>query len=133
MKERLKYMKHESGFFLPYTLVVVLITLMILITSVQVYTNEVNISYRTMQQLEIETLIQMGIAKLVQEISFATFKRGKIVFEFPNGRSELEFISLIDDDINLKFKITTTNNTIYEGLANAKVYQFVLNDIVAMM
>src|SRR5690625_3493711 len=66
MKRRLLIM-NEKGFFLPYVLIVAVIMLTIITTSILIYKTEVESTQFFIDQLELETIIQMGRAQFKAE------------------------------------------------------------------
>lgn len=102
--------KKEAGFYLPYALVVALISLSLLLTMTQVYLHEIEIAHNVTEQLEVETLVQMGKAKLTEELRLEDFKGGHIEYDFPNGKNKIIYIGLIDEHVNVHYNIVTKNN-----------------------
>lgn len=91
MKKRLTYFKSDKGFYLPYVLFVSVIALSFITTSIIVYNNELTISEQLMEQIEAETLIQMGKAKLIDEASYVEQSLGEVEYVFPSGEIKIRY------------------------------------------
>lgn len=127
MSGPLGFIKSEAGFFLPYTFVIALITMLVVMTGVEIYKNEMMLSNRMIDQLEIETLIQLGRDRLLQEVPLSHFKENKITYTFPSGTSEIEFVKIEEGNINIFLKIRTINDIEHITIGHVKEAEFVLH------
>ena len=66
MRNQLPFM-NESGFYLPYVLMVAVISLTILTTTIYLYKNEIETTHYVTEQIKAETLIQMGRVQFKKE------------------------------------------------------------------
>lgn len=98
MKKRLSYLKIDKGFYLPYVLFVSVAALSFITASIMIYTNEGKISSQLMEQIEAETLIQMGRAKLIAEGSYVGESSGEVMYVFPNGEIRIKY-SLVEGEV----------------------------------
>lgn len=109
MKKRLPTMTNERGFYLPYALIVSVIILSIITTSIFIYQNELNITRSLLDQIEVETLIQMGKAQFIKDEVYNHQDKGQVNYEFPSGKVHITFEWIADDLVEMEFNIMTNN------------------------
>ncbi|WP_106497152.1 hypothetical protein [Lentibacillus sp. Marseille-P4043] len=108
MKNKLSFINRQGGFILPYVLFIVAIVLLVLTTKVNMYKNDIHIANNHIEQLEIETLLQMGRAKFVDEFSLETAKEtGKKTYTFPPGIVKITYTRINEMEYQLLFQIST--------------------------
>lgn len=108
MKKRLTYFKSDKGFYLPYVLFVSVIALSFITTSIIVYNNELHVSNQLMEQIEAETLIQMGRAKLIDEATYVGESLGEVEYVFPSGEIKIKY-EVIETDVYRLYYYVLTN------------------------
>lgn len=108
MKKRLTYFKSDQGFYLPYVLFVSVIALSFITTSIIKYNNELNISHQLMEQIEAETLIQMGRDKLIDEVAYYGQSVGEVHYVFPNGEIKVIYEATETDIYKLHYYAITS-------------------------
>lgn len=121
MKKQLYFMTKEKGFILPYTLFITTIILLLLTASINIYSREVQMTHQAVEQLKLETLFQMGRTKFKNELSTLNSHNDTIVYTFPDGTVEIEYI-VGEDDHNLHFTIYTKNNSVISRVNTLKTY-----------
>ncbi|MBO1005852.1 hypothetical protein ACFSKI_20165 [Pseudogracilibacillus auburnensis] len=109
MKKRLPTMINERGFYLPYALIVSVIILSIITTSIFIYQNELNITRSLLDQIEVETLIQMGKTQFIKDEWYNHQDKGQVNYEFPPGKVHITFEWIADDLVEMEFNIMTNN------------------------
>lgn len=109
MKKQL-YITNETGFYLPYVLIVAIITLSMITTSILVYKNELESTHLLMEQLEVETLIQMGRAQFKKEKMYKRNDEGQLMYEFPNGTVIIDYVRMNEQMVSLQLDVKTTND-----------------------
>ncbi|MGY0692926.1 hypothetical protein ACW2QC_09085 [Virgibacillus sp. FSP13] len=108
MKNKSSYINRQGGFILPYVLFIVAIVLLVLTTKVNMYQNDIHIANNHIEQLEIETLLQMGRAKFVDEFSIETIKEtGNKTYTFPPGIVKITYTRINEMEYQLLFQIST--------------------------
>lgn len=110
MKKRLSYLKVDSGFYLPYVLFVSVAALSFITASIMIYTNEGKISSQLMEQIEAETLIQMGRAKLITEGTYVGESSGEVMYVFPNGEIRIKYTLIEGELYQLHYYVLTNKN-----------------------
>jgi|SRR5690625_4853480 len=105
---------NESGFYLPYVLMVSLITLTVISSSILSYQNEMEATYYLLEQIEAETLIQMGSAQFKKEELYKNNDHGKITYELPNGIVYIEYTRQSKQMCSLDFLVETNNDFSFE-------------------
>lgn len=109
MKKRLSFINNQSGFFLPYVLFITSLVFILITSNISIYQSELQITARQVEQLKIETLFQMGRAKLKENIEM--FEAGnKATYLFRDGSVEILIEDRKDNKYTLFFTILTKNN-----------------------
>lgn len=112
MKKQLLFMNNESGFLLPYVLFISIIIFVVIASTIQMYQNEIWLTYQNIDQLKVETLFQMGYEKFIDENTHKDLDEKKIVqYTFPDGDVSIEFTKKDEDEGQLLFQIATHNNS----------------------
>src|SRR5690625_1162075 len=83
MKRILTFIKGENGFYLPFVLVVSIVTLSATTTSIFIYQNEMEATNLLLQQLEVETTRQVVIEKFKEEEMYLKEDSGEFEYELP--------------------------------------------------
>lgn len=104
-------MTKEQGFILPYTLFITTIILLLLTASINIYSREIQMTHHALEQLKLETLFQMGRTKFKNEFPFPAPVNDTTVYDFPDGRVQIEYIPT-EDEHNLHFTIYTKNDSV---------------------
>ncbi|WP_284140395.1 MULTISPECIES: competence type IV pilus minor pilin ComGG [unclassified Virgibacillus] len=113
MRKSLYLMNNSYGFFLPYTMAILAISFLVLMTSVSIYRNELFISHRLIEQIKIETLMQMGQEKFKVDAASSEKDNGKVFYSFPHGDVHIDYELVELNQFNLTIKINTNKNTHY--------------------
>lgn len=109
MKKRLSFINNQSGFFLPYVLFITSLVFIFITSNISIYQNELQITDRQVEQLKIETLFQMGRAKLKENIEM--FEAGNTAtYLFQDGSVEILIEDWDDNKYKLFFTILTKGN-----------------------
>lgn len=101
MKKLFLFHRNEKGFILPYSLLLSTIVLLSFITLISLYKNEQIITKRLLEQLQIESMIQMTYS-LIEE-NGADYGE-ETVFTFPYGEVYMETVEKVDERIVVKMK-----------------------------
>lgn len=87
---------NEKGFILPLVLFITAIVMVIVLSGIQIYKNNIQLTHHHIQQLKIETLLQSALTRFKQEL-----KNGDITlpgssdellstsYTFPDGQVEI--------------------------------------------
>lgn len=102
-------MMNERAFYLPYVLIVSVITLAIITTTVIIYENEMKITNNLLEQLEIETLFQMARDKFIEDRMYNEETNGQINYTFPNGTVHINYSFVEENIVEVQFHAVTTN------------------------
>jgi|SRR5699024_5838931 len=113
MRNQLPFM-NESGFYLPYVLMVAVISLTILTTTIYLYKNEIETTHYVTEQIKAETLIQMGRVQFKKEKLYKINDHGQVTYEFPNGIVSIHFTRQDETVFDLQFSAETTNEFLFE-------------------
>ncbi|MFC3039058.1 hypothetical protein ACFOGI_02160 [Virgibacillus xinjiangensis] len=108
MKRLLYFMnKKEHGFFLPYVLVIILVVLSGVASSIHAYKNTIDISRNHLEEIKIETLFQMGRAKVEKDLDTQEEVPRLAMYDFPDGNVVIDIFPMDPDTLLLHFLITT--------------------------
>ncbi|MFD1038477.1 competence type IV pilus minor pilin ComGG [Virgibacillus byunsanensis] len=113
MKKILSFISNQEGFVLPYVLFFAALALFVVIASTDRYSNDVQITHNQIEQIRIETLVQMGRAKLLDELAHIP-QDSPITYSFPDGVVEISIISIKDNQYNLHLNVTTSSGSVYD-------------------
>jgi len=111
MKKRLR-ITNENGFFLPYVLVVAIIMLTIITTSIIIYKTEIESTQFFIDQLELETIIQMGRAQFKEEELYKNNNHGQITYTYPIGEINIMYTMENEQTVFLELDVKTNNDII---------------------
>src|SRR5690625_1007384 len=81
MKRILTFIKGENGFYLPFVLVVSIVTLSATTTCIFTYQNEMEANIWVLQQLEVESTRQVVIEKFKEEEMYMKEDSGKFEYK----------------------------------------------------
>lgn len=111
MKKQLSSTINNQGFMVPYVMFIIAIALMAITTSVNIYKDEIQITYNQLEQTKLETLFQMAHTTFKEEISLGTDIKNPVYYQFPYGDVRVEYIILSEKEYHLYFTITTKNGS----------------------
>lgn len=114
-------MKNERGFYLPLVLVVSIITLSVLITTAQLYKNELTATNLLLQQLDLSMMRDITIERFKNEINFNEFDSGEFEFKLEKNHSYGEY-EVLNDEVRITFYIETND------LINSYFYSFLIDE-----
>jgi len=114
-------MKNERGFYLPLVLVVSIITLSALITTAQLYKNELTASNLLLQQLDLSMMRDITIERFKSEINYNEFDSGEFEFKLEKNHSYGEY-EVLNDEVRITFYIETND------LTNSYFYSFLIDE-----
>lgn len=104
-------MNNQRGFILPYTLFIATIVLLIVMTNIITYNQNIQITYNYMEQIKIQTLFQMGREKFKQEVTTLEINN-KVAYDFPHGHVVIDYTTT-ETEYHLYFLIYTENDSVY--------------------
>src|SRR5690625_4922488 len=110
MKKTLTFIKREHGFYLPFVLVVSIVTLSATATSTLIYQNELEATHLLLQQLEVETMRQVTIEQFHKDQMFLERDTGEFQYELPYSSATGTYTTE-DGDVFIEFKVKTDNLT----------------------
>lgn len=115
MKSPFQFINKANGFYLPYILFIITICFIVLTASINIYKNDIQITNKHVEQIKIETLFQMGRAKLKQDIKKKKpFKDGdEITYNFQEETVKIKVSPLGESSFQLHFTIRTDKDTNY--------------------
>lgn len=113
MKKRLFFMSNQKGFFLPYVLFVSALVLIIVTANINTYNQDIFMTQNHLDQINMETLVQMGRIKFKDEIEIHQKDKGEVEYVFPEGRVALQYTRLTELEYNLLFTIRTRKDSEY--------------------
>ncbi|WP_088050629.1 hypothetical protein [Virgibacillus dakarensis] len=111
MKKQLSFINKQHGFFLPYVLFITAIVLFVLTVNTNTYKNDIRIIHNHLEQLKIETLVQMGREKFKVETGTHTDERGTVSYSFPPGNVKIIYNRLTLTEYRLFFTVETGEKT----------------------
>ena len=114
MKKRLSFINNEQGFSLPYVLFIIIRSFIVIIANIKIYQNELNMMKHLTDQVKVETLIQMSLAKFKEDISSnddLTSIEDETFYSFPSGEVNLKVISIEKKYMWLRLYISTDEDT----------------------
>lgn len=114
MKKRLSFINNEQGFSLPYVLFIIILSFIVIIANIKIYQNELHMMKHLTDQVKVETLIQMSLAKFKEDISSnddLTSIEDETFYSFPSGEVNLKVISIEKKYIWLRLYISTDEDT----------------------
>lgn len=111
MKKYLKWIKNERGQMLLFVLISASIIFMLFTTSIKLYMNTIEDTQALLDQLEVETLIQMSKVDL---LSNNEKEQSNFYFVYPNGEIEIKLNNKYDTRYIVNNEMTLYNHSIYE-------------------
>lgn len=112
MKKQLSSTNSESGFIFPYVLLIATVLFIVITANINMYRQEIQLTYQTIDQLKVETLLQMGYAKFLEEFSKEDLdQKITVQYDFPDGNVTIEFNQVTSDEGQLLFQMNTKNNS----------------------
>ena len=111
MKNYLKWIKNERGQMLLFVLISASIIFLLFTASIKLYMNTIEDTQFLLEQLEVETLIQMSKVDL---LSNNEESQSVYYYVYPNGAIELQLQSKHDNRYVLNNEIILKNDSIYE-------------------
>lgn len=106
-------MTNDKGFIFPYVVFIILITFICITTSAVIFTNELDMTQNHIDQLKIETLIQMAYTQFNEEFPPFEHEQEEVHYWYPDGDVKITYTILNDSQVNLYFFVQTVNNDIY--------------------
>lgn len=113
MRKQLSFMTNTKGFFLPYVLFVTAFVFIIITANINIYTNDIQITHNHLDQLDIETLVQMGRTKFKEELSTIDSEAGTKTYVFPNGNVEITYELFSEMQYDLELTVYTNKDLVY--------------------
>ena|SRR5690625_61740 len=110
MKKDLLSIKNEKGFYLPFVLVVSIISLSATITSIFIYQNEIEATNLLLQQLEVETMRQVTMERFHMDQMYLEVDTGEFQYELPYSIATGNYY-VGDEDVFMEFQIKTDDLT----------------------
>lgn len=90
MEKPLYSTNNEQGFILPYVLFMSLLLSILITSSIKIYQNDAHLTENYLEQLQIETLFQMGKMKFQEEtLTSNDSLPSSTLFEFSHGTVEV--------------------------------------------
>ncbi|HLR75272.1 MAG TPA: competence type IV pilus minor pilin ComGG [Virgibacillus sp.] len=113
MKKQLSFM-NNSGFILPYVLFIITIILIVLSASIHIYKQEINMTHHHIEQLKIETLIQMSIMAFKDDYLNDSLDSGSVTYNFPYGTVHTDYSVETTSTILMQLTIRTDEHSSYQ-------------------
>lgn len=113
MKEQLFMNKNEGGYFFPLVLFVVTVLFATVATSTIIYKNEIEIVDKLMEQLHVETIIQMSKVKFQSDALYENENTGNVNYIFPPGDVNINYSMIDSETVLLQMLITTNKSTVF--------------------
>lgn len=111
MAKRFQFINNEHGFFLPLVSIMSLIILIIVTTCIKMYQNEIVITKNLINNLQIDTVIQMSLEQFKQEVHHFDKINGELSYSFPNNHTvDIKYTFLDNDDILLDYRINIADD-----------------------
>lgn len=106
MEKRFQFINNEYGFFLPLVSIMSLIIIIIVTTCIKMYQSEIIITKNIINNLQIDTVIQMSLEQFKLEVHHFDKINGEVNYSFPNDHTvNVKYTFLDDDDILLDYRI----------------------------
>lgn len=113
MRKQSRFLCNQSGFFLPYVLGITVIIIFATVTHINLYQQDIKVTHQHLEQLKIETLIQMGYQKFQEEYPVVDSDQFEVGYSFPHGTVNLRYKTLGEMDYNLHVDVLTFNNSAF--------------------
>lgn|SRR5690625_5171868 len=85
MKKYSSFINNERGFYLPVVLIVSVVMISATTTTIFIYKNEIKATELLLEQLEIETSLQIAMEKFNYDKEYETSDSGKFNYTLPHG------------------------------------------------
>ncbi|WP_407268380.1 hypothetical protein [Radiobacillus sp. PE A8.2] len=107
----IKTLRSDQAFFFPYMLFIITLVLIIVLSSIPLYQNHIEMTTFTEEQLKLETLIQMAYTQVRKEQPYLLHndRSGEISYNYPYG---IVYVSYFPKDIGwiiVNFQALTDN------------------------
>lgn len=120
MRRQSHFLRNQSGFFLPYVLGITVVIMFVVVTQVNLYQQDVKVTHQHIEQLKIETLVQMGYQKFQEDHSVVDSNQFEVDYAFPYGTVNLRYKKLGDMDYNLHVDVLTADHSEYATYSKMK-------------
>ncbi|MBM7569675.1 competence type IV pilus minor pilin ComGG [Aquibacillus albus] len=98
--------RNSKGFILPYFMLIMVLTLMVISSSVTVYINHIEVSKLEIEQMKLQTLIQMAHAELLDNLQQSeSSESGQKIFDYPYGQVTAAYSFINSDTIDVQFYV----------------------------
>src|SRR5699024_4751951 len=94
MRNKFFYFNNQRGFFLPYVLFIVSLTFLLVTTNIKLYVNEIHMMHYLIEQIKIETLIQMSHMKYREDVNQSNHIPEVISYTFPSVMLRFHFLTI---------------------------------------
>ncbi|WP_029271021.1 competence type IV pilus minor pilin ComGG [Virgibacillus alimentarius] len=122
MRKQSAFITNQYGFFLPYVMFITTLVFILVTSSVTIYKNDVQITYKLTEQIKTQTLMQMGYTKFKENVDGLENKTDTIEYMFPDGTVEITYIIKGKQEIQAQFFIKT-NNTENQNQYNVTLFK----------
>lgn len=113
MRKKLCIISNESGFFLPYVLFITALVFVIITASIRTYQHEIEITQHHIEQLKAETIVQMGLAKFLENNLPTDQNTVHVHYNFPDGDVTLIYTLIDDFEYRIHCTVLTKNGLEY--------------------
>ncbi|WP_163969994.1 hypothetical protein [Oceanobacillus halotolerans] len=125
MKKKLSFILNQRGFVLPYVLFIMSLAVVIIITSIHTYRNNLEITHHQLEQIRIETLFQMAYAHFLDALKESHEDiASPAYYTYQQGTVTIEHILLEKDTYHLYITVKTN-----KGVINTFIKEINLNQI----
>lgn len=111
---------NQQGFFFPYVLFVISLTFIIVSANIKIYHNEIYLSEHMIEQIKVDTLIQMSTMKFKKQVDNMEELPREVIYVFPPGEVKLFYVSHDDTFIKIRYDIQTDKNKFFSIINNIK-------------
>lgn len=110
MKKRCVLIFNERGYILPSIILMIFIALIGLTATISIYHEEMEMTKSHIEQLKIDTLIQMAYTKFKENYPFIEQYHEEVHYSFKDGDVSLTYTVLDDLRVNVYVYVETDNN-----------------------
>lgn len=117
MKRNLVFIKaniKEKGFIFPYILFLAALCLLVVTSSTSIYKNHIQMTTMQMEQIKLDTLIQISHAQFKEELQNNTLIQGQKKYNYPYGSVIISYSFLDQGSLLLNYKANTDKKALYE-------------------
>ncbi|WP_156290734.1 hypothetical protein [Oceanobacillus salinisoli] len=108
MTKTLSFITEQKGFMLPYVLFITTMMLILILSSIQLYRNDIYLTEQYVEHVRVETIFQMGQMKFKQEILQRNLPPpAQIQYEFPDGKVNIVVSQITEHYCSLLITVTT--------------------------